>query len=372
MDITSFFDALEEHYAKNLPFVVYRKPNSSVLRSWIQKDAELHKTDSFLESGFVFAPFNLKDKSILFPESECVISEVNTDVLEVEFSTPSDIIYDKNDKTQHINLVSKGVDAIKKGGLQKVVLSRCVTKSLQNSNPLTIFKRLFNSYKTAMVYCWYHPKVGLWIGATPELLFQVEGKRLTTMSLAGTKSFHEDLELEWTPKEYEEQQIVTDFIVNQLQPYSKSINVSEVETIQAGKLLHLRTKISSIISDNSELKPIIEALHPTPAVCGFPKDEAKNYILQHEHYDRDFYTGFLGELNLKTSKSRNSNRRNVENNAYSVVKTESNFFVNLRSMQLQDESALIYVGGGITNDSNPEHEWEETVNKTSTINAVLS
>ena len=63
-----------------------------------------------------------------------------------------------------------------------------------------------------MVYCWFHPKVGLWIGATPELLFKVEGKRLTTISLAGTQAFNEYETVKWSAKEIEEQQIVTDYI----------------------------------------------------------------------------------------------------------------------------------------------------------------
>ena len=126
-----------------------------------------------------------------------------------------------------------------------------------------------------------------------------------------------------------------------------------------------------MIESSENLYPVIEALHPTPAVCGFPKQKAKEFILQHENYNRQYYTGFLGELNLKQSRTRNTNRRNVENNAYAVVKTYSNFYVNLRCMQLKNETALVYVGGGITRDSDPEKEWEETVNKTKTIGNVL-
>ena len=112
-------------------------------------------------------------------------------------------------------------------------------------------------------------------------------------------------------------------------------------------------------------------MHPTPAVCGYPKQKAKDFILQNETYSRAYYTGFLGELNLKQSKTRNTNRRNVENNAYATVKTYSNFYVNLRCMQFKDDKALIYVGGGITKDSVAENEWEETLNKTKTIGNVL-
>ncbi|MUU76964.1 chorismate-binding protein [Winogradskyella endarachnes] len=368
----SFFETLEAHYTKQLPFVVYSRPINSKIKCWLQNDTVLHKTDSFTESGFVFSPFNLEDKSVLFPKEACLISEIEIDALETDQIDSIDIIEDQLDKIQHIDLVSKGIKSIENGDLEKVVLSRFVSKSLQDANPISIFKRLFNRYKNAMVYCWYHPKVGLWIGATPELLLKVEGKQLTTISLAGTQSYRRVSKPTWTPKEIEEQQIVTNYIKAQIQPYTKQINVSEVDTIRAGSLLHLKTKITSLIKDDSDLKSILEALHPTPAVCGFPKANAKDFILEKENYNRDFYTGFLGELNLKESTTRNTNRRNVENNAYAVVKTKSNFYVNLRCMQLVNNTAQIYVGGGITKDSNPEKEWEETVNKTRTIGSVLN
>ncbi|MDN3493198.1 chorismate-binding protein [Winogradskyella bathintestinalis] len=371
MNHDSFFETLETQFTNQLPFVVYSRPINSVVKCWLQKDDELHSTEFFTESGFVFAPFNLSEKSILFPKDKCEYSEIRCENLEIESVESTKITVDEYDKINHINLVLKGREAINNGDLEKVVLSRCETKVIQNNNPISIFKQLYNSYKNAMVYCWYHPKVGLWIGATPELLFKTEGKQLTTISLAGTQPYKQNSEPTWTEKEFVEQQIVTDYITRQLKPYTKQIEVSQVNTVRAGKLLHLKTKITSIIHEKAQLKSIIEALHPTPAVCGFPKPEAKTFILQHENYNREFYTGFLGELNLKISKTRNTNRRNVENNAYAVVKSQSNFYVNLRCMQLKGSNASIYVGGGITKDSNPEKEWEETVNKTATIVNVL-
>ncbi|WP_179335994.1 chorismate-binding protein [Winogradskyella costae] len=372
MDAISFFDALEQQYKNNLPFVVYSRPINSIIKCWLQEDDVVYKSENFSESGFLFAPFDLKKNSILFPKETCLYSEVIIDNLEVEGFESTAITQSEIEKTQHIDLVSKGIDSILSNDLQKVVLSRCETKPRQDTNPLTIFKRLFNTYTNAMVYCWYHPKVGLWIGATPELLLKIEGKRLTTISLAGTQPYQSESEPNWTNKEFEEQQIVTDFITEQLKPYTSSITISEVDTVRAGNLLHLKTRIISILKDDADLKSIIEALHPTPAVCGFSKLKAKDFILNHENYNREYYTGFLGELNLKQSRTRNTNRRNVENNAYAVVKTQSNFYVNLRCMQLKDSKAKIYVGGGITKDSDPEKEWEETVNKTTTINTVLN
>ena len=69
--------------------------------------------------------------------------------------------------------------------------------------------------------------------------------------------------------------------------------------------------------------------------------------------------------------SRNTNSRNVENNAYASIKTVSNLFVNLRCMQISNQEAIIYVGGGITKDSNVEAEWEETVQKALVMKKVL-
>jgi len=373
MNVDSFFKALEAQYSNQLPFVVYSRPINSIIKCWLQKDDSLHKTEIFTESGFVFAPFDIDNQSILLPETHCqhdmleVESELEVEVEEAQKLLNSDEIA----KNNHLDLVLKGISEISKGNLEKVVLSRFEEKKLNTIDPITIFKRLFNTYKNAMVYCWYHPKVGLWLGATPELLFKVEGKQLTTISLAGTQSYNENDEVSWKNKEVEEQQIVTDYIANQIEPYSNQINVSEIETVRAGNLLHLKTRITSLIDNTSSLKSIIEALHPTPAVCGFPRQAAKDFILDNEDYNRAYYTGFLGELNLKQSKTRNTNRRNVENNAYAVVKTQSNFYVNLRCMQLLGDKALIYVGGGITKDSVAEKEWEETVNKTKTIGNVL-
>ncbi|WP_411894937.1 chorismate-binding protein [Winogradskyella sp. A2] len=373
MNSNSFFSALENQYNKKLPFVVYSRPINSIVKSWLQTDNELHTTDNFEESGFVFAPFDSTVKSIILPVKYCAynILEVGKDEEYIFNSKLNDGDAIKSDKQKHLELLNKGITEINLGNLDKVVLSRYEEHQIGDLNPIDIFKRLYSSYKNAMVYCWYHPKIGLWLGATPELLFKVVGKQLTTISLAGTQPYNSKSETNWTAKELEEQQIVTDYIIDKIKPYTSKLKVSDIETVRAGNLLHLKTRIVSRINDDTELNTIIEALHPTPAVCGFPKEPSKSFIINNENYERTYYTGFLGELNLKQTKTRNSNRRNVENNAYSSIKSISNFYVNLRCMQIKNDKAFIYVGGGITKDSNPENEWEETVNKTKTIVNVL-
>ena len=98
---------------------------------------------------------------------------------------------------------------------------------------------------------------------------------------------------------------------------------------------------------------------------------AKDFIIENEGYDREYYTGFLGELNYPVSASRNANQRSLENNAYKTIWKDSSLFVNLRCLQLKQDEALLYVGGGITKDSDPFLEWEETVKKAQTMASVL-
>ena len=98
------------------------------------------------------------------------------------------------------------------------------------------------------------------------------------------------------------------------------------------------------------MENLINSLHPTPAICGIPKSVATDFILKYEGYNRAYYSGYLGELNMNDS---------------------TNLFVNLRCMQIENNMAAIYVGGGITNESIPENEWLETVSKSEIMKKVL-
>ena len=346
-----FFEGLEQHFNRQLPFVTYRKPNALEIKAILQKDNKLHLVTDYSESGFVFAPFDDRKDAILIPFD-------NSETIYCNTFRPSIVItpqhkeedYRKNEAF-HMNLVEQAIEFINDGKLKKVVVSRSEFVKLSETNPIKLFKHLLQSYRTAFVYCWYHPKIGLWLGATPETLLNVKGNRFETMALAGTQLYTGTLEVDWKNKEKDEQQFVTDFIVNSLKPLVDSLKVSDVETLKAGNILHLLTRISGTIEDNKfNFKNFIKGLHPTPAICGIPREVAKQFILENENYDREFYTGFLGELNIKNS---------------------SKLFVNLRCMQLKNKEAIIYVGGGITKDSIPEKEWLETVNKTNTIKKVL-
>ncbi len=375
MTLTNFFNSIAEQYDKQLPFVAYRKPNTTKVLGLLQETPELHFATHFTEKGFVFSPFDAIENTVLLPLEQCktmFIDDCNLEGVTSSEDKKNTSIPNNNSKHQHIRLVEKGIEAIKNKTFKKVVLSRKEDVALSNDNPIDFFKRLLNRYTSAFVYCWYHPKVGLWLGATPETLIKIEGHRFSIMALAGTQNYKGTLDVIWQDKEKEEQQFVTDFIIDNIAPSVDNIKVTERETVKAGNLLHLKTMISAQLKpESSNLKEIISVLHPTPAVCGLPKEEAKKFILKHEHYNREFYSGFLGELNLETKVAPRSGKRNIENRAYTLTRKSTQLYVNLRCMQLNKSEATVYVGGGITKTSQPEKEWEETVSKTITMKKIL-
>lgn len=362
---TALMQRAQEQFSNELPFVIYRKPMQNEVRGIFQHTNDLHLLDDLNKTGFVFAPFDNSKQSILIAKDEVLFA---TDEMPSKLSSLQNAHPDLSKKEAFKKLVEKAISAIKKGTIQKVVLSRKITVDC-DADALVLFNRLAATYQTAFCYLWYHPKVGLWLGATPEILLRTANKQLTTMSLAGTQPFIENKKPLWGEKEFQEQGLVTNYITAALKDKVLGLATSKLETVKAGSLLHLRTKITGRVT--SEFGEILDALHPTPAVCGLPKNTSKKFILTNENYDREYYTGFLGELNFKEEQQRTSNRKNQENRAYKAITVKSTLFVNLRCMKLENKTATIYVGGGITGASDPEKEWQETVNKSRTILAIL-
>ncbi|QLG47164.1 chorismate-binding protein [Costertonia aggregata] len=365
---SDFLKKIEEQYHNNLPFVVYRKPEDNEVKAVFQHNDHTHKVVDYAETGFVLSPFESSDAAILIYPDETYSSTYRVNVEEKTLKLKNTPYSDK-DEEFHIQLIKKGIQAIKKGDFKKVVLSR-VLQTTYKAPPVTIFQRLLNNYSAAFCYLWYHPKIGLWLGATPETLIKIENDTLTTNSLAGTQLFTGDLNPHWGQKEKEEQQLVTDYIVEAISGAVSAIQISDVRCIKAGNLMHLKTKVTSKIV-SGKLNEIISKIHPTPAVCGMPKRPSKAFILKNENYHREYYTGFLGELNMKKERNRTVGK-NTEHKAYRFLKKTTELYVNLRCMQLKDNAAHIYVGGGITKDSIPEKEWEETVNKSRTMLDIIT
>ena len=160
-----------------------------------------------------------------------------------------------------------------------------------------------------------------------------------------------DLKKEWSAKEFEEQRIVTAYITNAFKNYS--LGTAEAigpVTIEAGNLFHLLTTFTLKNFDSSNWQRVVKLLHPTPAVAGLPKAQAIKFILENEKSPRDFYSGFLGPVNLQSA---------------------INLFVNIRCMKVLGKNLAIYTGCGVTADSNAANEWRETEAKAETLLRVI-
>ncbi len=350
--MTDFFIKMKLQLDLMQPFAVYRKPDDQRLVGYFQNNDHLYFVEDFTESGFVFAPFN-GNTIIYFPENE---SDIQTAGWFTSNLTEKKATYDYNadDKQAFIEMVQNAVESIELRVFEKVVLSRKEDVPVPDFNVLKSFEELLTYYPSAFVYCWYHPKVGMWLGATPEQLVRTEGSKFYSVALAGTQKYSAAKSVVWADKEKHEQKIVTDYIIDNLKNISQELVISSPYTSRAGNILHIKTDLEGSFIAGYAIKDAINSLHPTPAVCGMPRNDALNFILRNENYNREYYSGYLGELN-----------KMVEN------QLQSDLFVNLRCMKIDNEIARIFVGCGITIDSDAEKEFIETCEKSMTIKKVL-
>lgn len=373
--------ASENNYA----FALWRLPESGITNLIISSTpASLENTtvEEFPE-GFIFAPFD-KTQSGYFLKADLHFSFVNKQLQEpatplqsnsldkltdiISSTRASKFVYKGKSSPLHTgtiseesfqHLVQKSVDEIESGRFEKVVPSRYKSVSLPSSfDVVEAFQKLCVRYPNAMISLVNTESSGMWIGASPELLVSVENNHIfKTVALAGTKPYEEGINLKqvaWTQKEIEEQALVSRYIINCF----KKIRLREFDehgpkTVVAGNLMHLKTEFTvDMKSTNFQQlgSVMLQLLHPTSAVCGMPMESSFEFLKQHEGYNREFYSGYLGPVNIQNS---------------------INLYVNLRCMQLFEEAAMVYAGAGVTIDSIPSAEWHETEMKMNTLLSVV-
>lgn len=257
--------------------------------------------------------------------------------------------FNEETKDEYIKTLHQVIEVIKDHDLPKLVYSRRkIFTDFNGINFKESFKKLCTSYPNAFRYL-FNDGQNAWMGAFSETLgkFNKTTHQFETMSLAGTLPVSE----EWTEKEIEEQKPVTSYIKDILGNYSENIELSETYDHISGNIKHLRTDFKAHIQPE-DLDSLIHDLHPTPAVCGIPKDFCKQNIQKFEKFPREFYAGFI---KVETDES--------------VM-----YFVNLRCARLYKDSVHIFVGGGITAQSDAEKEWRETELKSEAVlkNLVIS
>jgi len=350
----------------HLTFAAYRFPNQTEQVLMVQKKSETREINDLSAvtklKGFLVAPFlqSERNKMFLINPDFYFKGEVHEEQFEQlkEIKYPEDkielpppYVVSKEEYLQQIDCIT---DSIKKNKVQKVVLSRVKVVSHESCCQMQeIFLKLCDTFPNAFVYI-FKIKGHFWVGATPEPFAFLKDNIFQTSSVAGTKENKEQFELfeNWGNKEKQEQQYVSDYIDNVLQNnHWENIQHHGPYVKKAGNVLHLRTDFTSKTGTmNGNIGNLLKNLHPTPAVCGFPKTKALEIIRLVEKHDREYYSGFLGPVGIQNPIT---------------------LFVNLRCMQIVNSSMILYAGGGLTIDSHPEDEWYETEIKTGTLLSVI-
>lgn len=249
-------------------------------------------------------------------------------------------------KDAYLTYIDAIKNAIAQQQLQKAVAARIIAVATDTSHWQSYFEALISSFPDTFVYGIYHPQSGLWIGASPELVGFLSEGVFKTISLAGT--IWEQSQFEF--KEQGEQEIVTDYLHKLLIENGLSVDLKQLESKSYGQISHLINEIEVSNFEPSLFENIVSKIHPSPALSGFPKDESIQFIQKNEPIDRVFYSGLV---------------------LWKVSATQKLAFATIRCFQVLENQLIFYVGGGITKDSNPETEFEETRRKFQTVFEAL-
>lgn len=271
---------------------------------------------------------------------------------------------------------------LQKGQFRKIVLARRNKETFdEDVDAKQLFLKACKSYPRMFVALVSTPESGTWLMATPEVLVEKEKTIFHTMALAGTMALHGrhltfdtppgtasrnmsaattewGQQLGWTDKNIEEQRFVATYILERLKQLADDIEEQGPRTVRAGNLVHLRSDFLFTLREGKGLGALLEALHPTPAVCGVPKDATLDFILKNEPSPRRYYSGFCGPLNLHTS-------------ADEQTAADTSLFVSLRCMQIDGRTCMLYAGGGLLKESEEQQEWEETEAKMQTMRSLF-
>jgi len=337
----------------NTSILLYKLPHRPELYFNSSKAYIINNIREINSEEFLFAPFDLESKWPIYAfthQATKMISKTKLLALKPAFTLGSEPLV-ATSQEDHMLKVASLIDILKKGEINKAVLSRVKYLKRDQLALEQVFLQLTEKYCNAFVYLCQLPNGQIWCGASPETLAKYEEGRFETMALAGTQSLKNKKleEVKWEEKELDEQKWVQDHIEAVFNKKALPYSSSKTHTAQAGHLAHIRTQFTTHTNAATALDLLLD-LHPTPAVCGSPTPASKKLIQTTENHDRIYYSGFLG--------------------VYTPLSFD--LFVNLRCMRIDQEGFYLYVGGGITRDSDPKAEYLETENKAEVLKSVIS
>lgn len=233
-------------------------------------------------------------------------------------------------------IVTQALSKISLNCFEKVVLAR--KKLIDCLTPIDPYL-LCSALEGQTVFLLQQDASSTFLGATPETLYQRVGRMIECEALAGTRLLQFQAELMHSEKEQREFLFVQNFLLDALAPLCSSPpSARAIEIKKSTTTCHLHSKIRGVLKEEVTDEDILTALHPTPAVGGFPRQEALSFLANREPFERSLYAGTIGW--------KDSN--------------EAEFAVAIRSALIQNHSAHFYAGAGIVEKSIPLLEWEET------------
>lgn len=261
----------------------------------------------------------------------------------------------------YMEMVKKGVEHIKAGELNKIVLSRGIELTFEDTpNVCQVLQRLYKSNSDGYTYALNLEGGNLLLGASPEMLVSKRGDNIYSNPLAGSRprgrTLTEDrelaLELEHSEKDLLEHKFVVDNIVEKITGICKHIKAfDKPELIHTKQLWHLSSVITGeLVGKDKTVIDAALAIHPTPAICGVPQSEAYKKILELEGQSRGVFTGIIGWCD--------------ENG-------DGDWAIAIRGGELKENKMYIRAGAGIVLDSIPEEEMKETGVKLKTMLSTI-
>ena len=297
------------------------------------------------EGGFIIQTFENSDEPPFV-----IIPDTYLENVRFSFTPVSENTVQETAKDDYLDYVNDTIDAIRSGHFLKVVMSRRKVVFKEEECAGELFVALKEKYPNAFVFMYHLPGEGTWCGASPEILLEDTHSKTVTIALAGTQ-VDRGVSLDqviWGNKEKEEQHIIERFIEKILVAKGLTYTKEGPVTTRAGSMLHILSTFS--ITEKNQGLELAAQLHPGPAICGLPMTPALKWIEEKEGDKRNHYCGYLGPWNLSGQRS---------------------LFINLRSMQIFRNAYVLYLGGGITEDSIALDEWDETELKAETMLAVI-
>ncbi len=256
------------------------------------------------------------------------------------------------------DMVNNALAEIRNDSIEKVVLSRMAEFDVNGELTIEQIDKIAAQYADCVTF--YHGNGdSAFFGITPERLLKIKDGIIETESLAGSikrsASRREDDilagQLLNSGKNLYEQKLVTDYITGILNEYCENINFNGTPNLKKlENIQHLKTNFSAVLKKDKFFFSLVNSLHPTPAVCGLPKDAAYNFILNNEGYERGLYSGITGWFN--------------ENG-------EGDFAVAIRSALKNGRKLYVFGGCGIVEGSDPDAEYEETEIKMKPIFSIF-